>query len=307
MHDAYDTPELPDHSHFAPARFRGSRLAEERLSTLNRDRRPRSVAGDDEFDGTSIDDFRLPPSLEPTVMSAPLPRAGRGMKFWVLARVFASGLIAGGAALIFVLSVADRPKSVGARPTMTPVVVSAAITGATAREPASATDRARAEAGIRFVSEVAPTQPVLGGPSAESVPRSEHGPVNHLPSVAALVAAAATAGRDASTDAGARDRHHSVRQLDAIDVAGLLKHGHEVAANGDLVGARLLFQRAAEAGDSDAALALAGTYDPIVLERLGERGLAPDVVAARYWYRKAQELGSKEAPQRLDMLASRSN
>ena len=64
---------------------------------------------------------------------------------------------------------------------------------------------------------------------------------------------------------------------------------------------------AAQAGDSGAALALASTYDPLVLQRLGERGLAPDIAMARFWYEKAKELGSKEAPERLEVLVSRSN
>src|SRR6266540_6021307 len=38
---------------------------------------------------------------------------------------------------------------------------------------------------------------------------------------------------------------------------------------GDLASARLVLQRAAEAGDPRAALMLAGTFDPIVLEKIG--------------------------------------
>jgi len=97
-----------------------------------------------------------------------------------------------------------------------------------------------------------------------------------------------------------------LRRLDAGEIAALLKRGSDLITTGDLVGARLVFQRAAEAGDAGAAFALAGTYDPMVLEKLGERGLAADIATARFWYEKAKQLGSKEAPERLDMLASRS-
>jgi hypothetical protein len=45
--------------------------------------------------------------------------------------------------------------------------------------------------------------------------------------------------------------------------------------------ARLVLQRAAEAGDARAALMLAGTYDPIMLEKLGIQGLASDIAVAR--------------------------
>ena len=99
----------------------------------------------------------------------------------------------------------------------------------------------------------------------------------------------------------------SSRTLSAEEIAALLKRGNDMVSHGDLVGARLFFERAAQAGESRAALALASNYDPLVLEHLGERGLAPDITLARFWYEKAKELGSKEAPGRLQVLVSRSN
>jgi hypothetical protein len=99
----------------------------------------------------------------------------------------------------------------------------------------------------------------------------------------------------------------SSRTLSSEEVAALLKRGNELVSHGDLGGARLIFERAAQAGESRAALALASTYDPLVLEQLGERGLAPDIAMARFWYERAKELGSKEAPERLQVLVSRSN
>ena len=60
-----------------------------------------------------------------------------------------------------------------------------------------------------------------------------------------------------------------------------------------------------EGGDPRAALTLAGTYDPIVLEKLGIQGFASDIAAARTWYERAKEFGSAEALRRLEMLASR--
>jgi hypothetical protein len=104
-----------------------------------------------------------------------------------------------------------------------------------------------------------------------------------------------------------QDPPSAVRTLSSAELAALLRRGNELVSLGDLVGARLVFERAAQAGDSRAALALASTYDPLVLQRLGERGLAPDIAMARFWYEKAKELGSKEAPERLEVLVSRSN
>jgi hypothetical protein len=93
------------------------------------------------------------------------------------------------------------------------------------------------------------------------------------------------------------------RTLSSEQLAVVFKRGNELVSHGDLIGARLIFERAS----SRAALALASTYDPLVLEHLGERGLAPDVAMARFWYERAKELGSKEAPERLEVLVSRSN
>jgi len=103
------------------------------------------------------------------------------------------------------------------------------------------------------------------------------------------------------------DPPSGARTLSPAELAGLLKRGNALVSRGDLVGARLVFERAAQAGDSRAALALASTYDPLVLQKLGERGLAPDIAMARLWYEKAKQLGSKEAPERLEVLVSRSN
>jgi hypothetical protein len=104
-----------------------------------------------------------------------------------------------------------------------------------------------------------------------------------------------------------------IRQLDRREIADLMRRGQEFIVAGDLASARLVLQRAAEAGDSQAALMLAGTYDPIVLEKIGIQGFAPDIVQgfapdvalARTWYKWAKEFGSTEAVRRLEMLASR--
>jgi hypothetical protein len=96
-----------------------------------------------------------------------------------------------------------------------------------------------------------------------------------------------------------------IRQLDQAEIADLMKRGEAYIAHGDLAAARLVLQRAAEGGDPRATLTLAGTYDPIVLEKLGVQGFVSDIALARTWYERAKELGSPEAPQRLEMLASR--
>jgi hypothetical protein len=95
------------------------------------------------------------------------------------------------------------------------------------------------------------------------------------------------------------------RVLDPEEIKLLVKQGEQFIAAGDVVTARIVFQRAAEAGDAGAAVALGGTYDPIVLAKLGVMGLGADVERARTWYQKAESLGSAEATRRLAILANR--
>jgi hypothetical protein len=90
---------------------------------------------------------------------------------------------------------------------------------------------------------------------------------------------------------------------DNQEIATLLARGRTYLTNGDVSTARLAFRRAAEGGDAQAALALGGTFDPLVLKSLGAIGVAADPDQARGWYQKAAELGSRDAPQRLDQLA----
>jgi hypothetical protein len=94
------------------------------------------------------------------------------------------------------------------------------------------------------------------------------------------------------------------RQLDREEIAVLLKRGKDLIANGDLAAARLVLQRAADANDVEATLALAATYDPFVLRELRVYSFPADAEMARVWYEKARELGSSAASRRLEMLSS---
>jgi TPR repeat protein len=97
----------------------------------------------------------------------------------------------------------------------------------------------------------------------------------------------------------------AIHQLDPNEVASLLKRADALIASGDLAAARLVLRRAAEAGDARAALTLAGTYDPTVLEKLGVHGVVPDLAMARSWYEKAKQFGASEATSQLELLASK--
>jgi TPR repeat protein len=84
-----------------------------------------------------------------------------------------------------------------------------------------------------------------------------------------------------------------------------MKQGEEFMAVGDVAAARVVFRRAAEAGEAAAALAMGTTYDPLFFKRMGALGVTPDPYQARSWYEKAKDFGSPEAPRRIKMLANR--
>jgi hypothetical protein len=96
----------------------------------------------------------------------------------------------------------------------------------------------------------------------------------------------------------------STRRLAPEEVSLLVRRGEDLVANGDIAAARLLLQRAAEAEDPRAALALAASYDPVVLEQMRTQGLAANAGLARAWYERARQFGSAEASRRLDVQAA---
>jgi hypothetical protein len=116
----------------------------------------------------------------------------------------------------------------------------------------------------------------------------------------AAVAAAPVAPAPAPVPAGP-----PVRVIDPAEVKLLMQQGQQFIAAGDVVAARVVFQRAAEGRDAGAALAMGATYDPLFLARIGVLGVAADVAKARVWYERAKEYGSQEAPRRIEMLANR--
>jgi TPR repeat protein len=95
------------------------------------------------------------------------------------------------------------------------------------------------------------------------------------------------------------------RQLAGDELAAMLQRAGDFIKSGDLSSARLLL-RAAEAGSEEAALTLAGTFDPNILAvRVFQDGAA-DIALARLWYERAAQFGSPEAPRRLRLLANNS-
>jgi hypothetical protein len=93
-----------------------------------------------------------------------------------------------------------------------------------------------------------------------------------------------------------QDRERAVR---------LMQKGEEHLAEGNVSAARLMFERAADVGLAQGAMALAATFDETELARLSVRGgIHPDAKEARRWYERALQLGAADAEPRLRRLGS---
>src|SRR5258706_1879351 len=164
--------------------------------------------------------------------------------------------------------------------------------------------------GVRSVTTVAvaPTreeittayQSAMQGRAAAATPPGAPASVAAAPPAAAPVAALPPAPVPELMIPG-----DAIHHLDPNEIASSPRRADDLIASGDLAAARLVLRPAANAADARAAMTLAGTYDPAILEKLGVHGFVPDVAMARVWYEKAKKFGSAEAPQRLELLASK--
>lgn len=144
----------------------------------------------------------------------------------------------------------------------------------------------KAEAPPPVVADPAPAATALPpAPTPEPAAAPSSPPIQESP---ALRAAAPAQGRD---------KYESEARLDAY-----LERGQKLLDEGDLTAARSFFRRVAESGDPRGALAMGATYDAHYFSDLGIRTAQPDNTAAGEWYRRAMELGSKDALDRLERL-----
>ena len=82
----------------------------------------------------------------------------------------------------------------------------------------------------------------------------------------------------------------------------LMAHGRKMISVGYFAGARAYFERAAETGSGEAALAVGATYDPAFIAALGVQGIKPDPEAAQTWYARAAALGLEDRETKLEGL-----
>ena len=82
----------------------------------------------------------------------------------------------------------------------------------------------------------------------------------------------------------------------------MLARGEELLKQHDIGGARLVLQRALEAGNMRAALLLGQTYDPRILTAWRTRGIQGEPAKARELYLRAQASGMADASAYLERL-----
>jgi hypothetical protein len=82
----------------------------------------------------------------------------------------------------------------------------------------------------------------------------------------------------------------------------LLARAAALIGQGDIKGARLVLERAIEAGSARAVFALARTYDPLMLSSWNTYGIRGDLAKARDLYARAYAGGINEAEERMEAL-----
>ena len=213
-----------------------------------------------------------------------------------------AGVVAGGLGLAFVPQVApnalqprravEKPQFVAATSREAPRAA-VAVAARPAPEPAKPAPEPSKPAPAEAVAAVQPiVKPVVAAapgrpftaasPAASPIVTAEVAPPKPAASATSVVAVSPTAPVHAN-EAAAR---WSVQGLVAL-------------AKGDLASARQFLTRAAEAGDPRAWVALADTYDPAMLAKLGVVGAPGDAQRARDYLLKAAAAGVVVAKDRM--------
>jgi Peptidase C39 family len=136
--------------------------------------------------------------------------------------------------------------------------------------------------------------PYAAANPADTAPASTAISVGPAPS-ATTAAASSSANELNATPPAAPTTGLTETGLSDADAAALLARGDVLFSKGDIVAARLFYERAAYAGEGQAALRLGETFDPVFLDQARLRGARGDLSTALSWYRRARDLGVAEA------------
>jgi hypothetical protein len=247
-----------------------------------------------EFEGdVAIRRMREAHAFRTEEIPEPQWREPAGARFGMLLRFGAAVAAATFGALVYV----------GAVPV--PTVVSGMIASLGQSAETGATRMAAPE---RAVAASVGGDTVVAGPASEPVPVQTDAAGSSMRAV--KIVAATPWPQDApslpaATPAQPMDApaiNPTMRRLDQDEIDTLIRRGEAFILQGDFAAARLMLQRAAEAGNGRAAVMLGATYDPVMLRRVGVVGLKAEPERAREWYERAVALGSSEASARMAEL-----
>jgi TPR repeat protein len=166
---------------------------------------------------------------------------------------------------------------------------------------------------VKLDSAVPPPAPAApSAPDASTAATTTTAPMT-APNDPALTKLAMALRANASTQTTASSEFGATRGLTLTsasasaaseDARRLCAEGLVALAQGDIANARAYLQRAAEAGDARALLALGETYDPATLARIGARGIKGDAARARDYYSQALAAGLSDARERMAALSA---
>jgi hypothetical protein len=128
-----------------------------------------------------------------------------------------------------------------------------------------------------------------------------------------LIKLAAAFHTDAAASPGQASSSRGIADLTlqsagpSVEAASFCARGLVALADGDVAGARLFLERAADGGDPRALMVLGETYDPATLSRLGAVGIRGDAGRARDYYARALAAGVGAARQRIAALDAKAN
>lgn len=89
---------------------------------------------------------------------------------------------------------------------------------------------------------------------------------------------------------------------DPIKTVQLIREGNKLMRDGDIAGARKLYDQAVALGDPEGSLAMGRSYDPLYFEQLQVKTGKPDPALAFEWYKKAMDGGIDSAKVKIDTL-----
>ena len=248
-------------------------------------------------DPEEITNRRPRPGSRITLASRPGSRGPGGLRLRLISGRYLASVLVGAAAFagIFLLthSVEKKATAERARATNLPAKAPEAtslIRGLAVMPPAVGTAQSASLAGPTPTSAASDLQVKL---SLAPIPPAADRPEP----------AVATALETTPTFASAVARNQpAVPTFSGAEIAALLARGDWLFATGVVASARLVYERAAGAGEARAAVKLGETFDPAFLSRLKLRGVRANSDMAVFWYRRARDLGATEVPSRLERL-----